>query len=104
MDDCLFLYMERSEINRKGRRINGGWFHFKVFFAFIFILHLAKVVYVTALFPYLILIVFLVRGVSLDGAMIGIEYFFVPKWEKLFEAKVIVKLISLLISKTNLCL
>jgi SNF family Na+-dependent transporter len=47
-----------------------------------------KVVYVTALFPYLILVLFLIRGVSLDGAMIGIRYFFIPKWEKLLEAKV----------------
>lgn len=47
-----------------------------------------KIVYVTALFPYLILVLFLIRGVSLDGAMIGIKYFFIPKWEKLLESKV----------------
>lgn len=42
----------------------------------------------TALLPYVILIIFLVRGVTLDGASIGLKFFFVPKWEKLLEAKV----------------
>jgi SNF family Na+-dependent transporter len=43
---------------------------------------------VTALLPYVILLIFLVRGVTLDGATIGLEYFFIPKWEKLLESKV----------------
>lgn len=42
----------------------------------------------TALFPYLILIAFLIRGVTLDGAVNGLKFFFIPKWEKLLEAKV----------------
>lgn len=42
----------------------------------------------TALLPYVILIIFLVRGVTLDGASIGLEFFFIPKWEKLGEVKV----------------
>ena len=44
--------------------------------------------YVTALLPYVILIIFLVRGVTLDGASIGLKFFFVPKWELLLTAKV----------------
>ncbi|KAG1688561.1 Sodium- and chloride-dependent glycine transporter 2 [Nymphon striatum] len=47
-----------------------------------------KVVYFTATFPYLILIILLVRGVTLPGALKGISYFFIPKWEQLLEVKV----------------
>jgi len=47
-----------------------------------------KVVYFTATFPYVILISILIRGVTLDGAMIGISYFFVPVWEQLLDLQV----------------
>lgn len=39
-----------------------------------------KVVYVTAVFPYFVLIVLLIRGLTLDGSMNGLRYFLVPKW------------------------
>ncbi|XP_068210842.1 sodium-dependent neutral amino acid transporter B(0)AT3-like [Palaemon carinicauda] len=42
-----------------------------------------KVVYVTAVFPYLVLLVFFVRGVTLRGMADGIGHLFTPKWEKL---------------------
>jgi len=47
-----------------------------------------KVVYFTATFPYFILFALLVRGVTLEGASVGLEYLFVPKWEKLLEFQV----------------
>lgn len=47
-----------------------------------------KVVYFTATFPYLILIALLVNGVMLDGAVDGIYYLFVPKWEQLLNVTV----------------
>ncbi|KAK7097595.1 hypothetical protein V1264_004545 [Littorina saxatilis] len=47
-----------------------------------------KVVYFTATFPYIILIVLLVRGLTLDGNWAGVEFYIVPKWEKLLDAKV----------------
>uniref|UniRef100_A0A3B3YVG1 Transporter n=1 Tax=Poecilia mexicana TaxID=48701 RepID=A0A3B3YVG1_9TELE len=42
-----------------------------------------KVVYFTALFPYVILIALLINNVQLPGASDGISFFIVPEWDKL---------------------
>ncbi|XP_022708058.1 sodium-dependent proline transporter-like isoform X3 [Varroa jacobsoni] len=42
-----------------------------------------KVMYFTATFPYVMLTVLLIKGVTLDGAMLGIKYFLVPDFSKL---------------------
>lgn len=47
-----------------------------------------KVVWVTALAPYVVLIILLVRGVSLPGADEGIKYYLTPEWHKLKNSKV----------------
>ncbi|XP_052449035.1 sodium- and chloride-dependent creatine transporter 1-like isoform X2 [Carassius gibelio] len=47
-----------------------------------------KVVYFTAVFPYLVLVVLFVHGVSLPGALNGITYYLKPNWSKLSEAQV----------------
>lgn len=44
--------------------------------------------YFTALFPYVVLITLLIRGVTLDGAADGILYFVKPEWDKLLDVNV----------------
>ena len=49
-----------------------------------------QVVYFTATFPYVVLVVLLVRGVTLEGHLDGIKFYVIPKWDKLLDAKVII--------------
>ena len=44
-----------------------------------------QVVYVTATMPYVMLLVFLVKGLLLDGSMDGIRYYINPKWDRLLD-------------------
>lgn len=44
-----------------------------------------KVVYVTAIFPYVVLIIFFFRGVTLKGATLGIAHLFTPRWSILAD-------------------
>ncbi|VDP70603.1 unnamed protein product [Echinostoma caproni] len=46
-----------------------------------------KVVWFTAIFPYVVLLILLCRGLSLDGAIDGIRYYIVPNAEKLKTAE-----------------
>ncbi|KAK3539410.1 hypothetical protein QTP70_006463 [Hemibagrus guttatus] len=47
-----------------------------------------KIVYFTAMFPYVVLIILLARGVTLPGAYSGIMYYLKPDWSKLKQAQV----------------
>ncbi|XP_019750329.1 sodium-dependent neutral amino acid transporter B(0)AT2 isoform X2 [Hippocampus comes] len=47
-----------------------------------------KVMYFSSLFPYVVLICFLVRSLLLEGSMDGIRHMFTPKLEIMLEAKV----------------
>ncbi|XP_029028820.1 sodium- and chloride-dependent GABA transporter 1 [Betta splendens] len=47
-----------------------------------------KVVYFTALFPYVILIALLINNTQLPGALDGIKFFIVPEWARLLSVEV----------------
>lgn len=47
-----------------------------------------KVVYFTALFPYVTLIALLINNAQLPGAVDGITFFIVPEWDKLLSVEV----------------
>ncbi|NP_001161527.1 dopamine transporter-like protein [Saccoglossus kowalevskii] len=47
-----------------------------------------KVVWFTATFPYLVLFILLIRGVTLPGARKGIAYYLIPDWGRLQSSEV----------------
>lgn len=47
-----------------------------------------KVAYVTAIFPYIVLITLLVKGLTLPGAVEGILFYITPEWSQLLNMKV----------------
>ena len=48
----------------------------------------AQVRYLTATLPFLLIVVFLTRSLTLEGADKGLQFFFRPRWELLGDAKV----------------
>ncbi|XP_022103056.1 sodium- and chloride-dependent glycine transporter 1-like [Acanthaster planci] len=47
-----------------------------------------KVVYFTATFPYVVLVILLIRGATLPGSLQGVIYYIEPKFDKLLNARV----------------
>ena len=47
-----------------------------------------QVVYFTALFPYIVLIILLINGVTLTGAGKGVLFYLKPEWHRLAESQV----------------
>lgn len=44
-----------------------------------------KVVYFTAIFPYVILTALLIRAMTLEGSIDGILFYLTPQWERLLS-------------------
>ena len=47
-----------------------------------------KVAYITGICPFILLIIFLVRALTLPGSFDGIIYFFTPNWKDVFKPSV----------------
>ena len=74
----------------KGELVGCNLFAWVIVFACIFkgIRSSGKAVYFTATFPYLVLILLVIFGATLDGAKDGIEFYLKPDVSKLSEGKV----------------
>jgi solute carrier family 6 GABA transporter-like protein 1 len=81
---CLWDYMERSSCFWKGTL----FFIFFSYYSLCFrILFYFKVIWFTALFPYFIMSILLVRSVTLEGASIGLMKYITPDWNKLWDTE-----------------
>ncbi|KAH8234150.1 hypothetical protein KR038_002219 [Drosophila bunnanda] len=47
-----------------------------------------KVVWFTALFPYVVLLILLIRGLTLPGSFLGIQYYLTPNFSAIYKAEV----------------
>ncbi|XP_056449519.1 sodium-dependent proline transporter isoform X1 [Gadus chalcogrammus] len=47
-----------------------------------------KVVYVTATFPYFVLLVLIIKGATLEGSLQGVAFYLTPDWSRLASAQV----------------
>ena len=51
-------------------------------------LHLFQVVYFTATFPYVMLLILLIRGLTLPGALQGVMFYLLPELSRLTDPQV----------------
>lgn len=61
-------------------------------------------VYFTAVFPYMVLVMLLVRGAMLPGATTGMLYYIFPEWSRLLDPGVGLKSEFTLILQQNIVL
>lgn len=52
------------------------------------IVNMFQVVWFTALFPYAVLLILLVRGITLPGSATGIQYYLSPNFEAITQPQV----------------
>lgn len=65
---------------RKNMKIAGGGIQYNID---------AQVVWFTAIFPYVVLVALLIRGLTLPGAIEGIKFYLLPDFERLKDGKVL---------------
>lgn len=97
MVDCImfagrmadrFLHCdERNSELRKGKAIN-NFMTDKHINRFVVAFYPNQAVYFTSLFPYVVLTIFFIRGITLEGAGAGLIHMYTPKVEKLLEPTV----------------
>ena len=47
-----------------------------------------QVVYVTATFPYVVIVVLIIRGATLEGSLEGVRFYLSADWSRLWSARV----------------
>jgi solute carrier family 6 amino acid transporter-like protein 5/7/9/14 len=47
-----------------------------------------QIAYVTAIFPYIVLLILIIFTATLDGAVDGIKYYIIPDWKRVGDFRV----------------
>lgn len=82
VDHVLLLHLEGRQVDRQGKTNSCSSRNAN------YIDIATQVVYFTALFPYALLVVLLVRGLTLPGAAEGLKYYATPNLSKLGDPEV----------------
>lgn len=85
--DLLLQSMERNLYFREGSE-NHIAFNLTFFVLKMILIAALQVVWFTAIFPYVVLFILLIRGVTLPGAAEGIKEYITPRFHKITEASV----------------
>lgn len=89
LDHVLLLHLERRQMDWQGKASTPTMMSSSPLSDVAYELHdVLQVVYFTALFPYALLAVLLVRGLTLPGASEGLKYYATPNLSKLGDPEV----------------